>query len=437
MALIGAVGALPRPRRFTARAAPRARSSPLSGPSTAAGRSRRRPATPGTSPTRGCRGASSSSSARARPDAPRRAISPAGGVAIAMLVYAGGIYPLPHTVLLLGVYALLLAIAERSARPLVDARPRWARSASASRRPSSPAARRLRQGAAPHRVDRDARSRRLLHASSPRAIRPSTRGPRRVTPYGWHEWGIYIGAAGVAARSSRASSCRAGARPRSRLLGVLFVALGFGAFHPERAVDAAPQALARLPLAARALALPLPGRARPRAGRRRGGLGRFVQRRGARRALARRRRRRSLVLALGVDVALVAQKPMTDAMWMVPPDRIPQGRPSTSSRSRRSSTSGATGPGPMYLAMLGNTGVINCYGAPPFDAQGRRAARDRRLPRRGLVEGARRPRRDARSPSGAPTAPSSRSRAPRRRAARLQHELRRGLAARHDGAASR
>lgn len=41
-----------------------------------------------------------------------------GGVAIAMLVYSGGIYPLPHTVLLLSVYALIVALAERSLRPL-------------------------------------------------------------------------------------------------------------------------------------------------------------------------------------------------------------------------------------------------------------------------------------------------------------------------------
>src|SRR5262249_39073107 len=42
-----------------------------------------------------------------------------GVVCIAMLVYSGGIYPLPHTVLLLGVYAALLAVVERSARPLL------------------------------------------------------------------------------------------------------------------------------------------------------------------------------------------------------------------------------------------------------------------------------------------------------------------------------
>src|SRR4051812_12155085 len=42
-----------------------------------------------------------------------------GGVAFASMVYAGGIYPLPHTALLLVVYALARAALEKTWRPLV------------------------------------------------------------------------------------------------------------------------------------------------------------------------------------------------------------------------------------------------------------------------------------------------------------------------------
>src|SRR5262249_28724942 len=56
---------------------------------------------------------------RARVARPRMIDLAGGGLAVAMLVYSGGIYPLPHTVLLLGVYASLLVVVERSARPVL------------------------------------------------------------------------------------------------------------------------------------------------------------------------------------------------------------------------------------------------------------------------------------------------------------------------------
>src|SRR5262249_37273651 len=56
--------------------------------------------------------------------APERGLLPARGasagaaISLAMLVYAGGIYPLPHTALTLALYATVLAASERSTRPL-------------------------------------------------------------------------------------------------------------------------------------------------------------------------------------------------------------------------------------------------------------------------------------------------------------------------------
>ena len=68
----------------------------------------------------------------------------------------------------------------------------------------------------------------------------------------------------------------------------------------------------------------------------------------------------------------MAQKPMAAAMWMVPPDRIPGGRPFHFEQEPPFQYKRRDWAGPMYLAMIGNTGVINCYGTPPFDRKGAR-----------------------------------------------------------------
>jgi hypothetical protein len=85
-----------------------------------------------------------------------------------------------------------------------------------------------------------------------------------------------------------------------------------------------------------------------------------------------------LVLGLALDIGLVAQKPMANAMWMVPPDNIPQGRPFHFEQEPPFQYKRHDWAGPMYLAMLGNTGVMNCYGTPPFERRGARpvTARD-------------------------------------------------------------
>src|SRR5207248_813561 len=41
------------------------------------------------------------------------------GIVVALMVYMGAIYPLPHTALALGGYALLTTAMRRSARPLL------------------------------------------------------------------------------------------------------------------------------------------------------------------------------------------------------------------------------------------------------------------------------------------------------------------------------
>ena len=282
------------------------------------------------------------------------------GVCFALLAYAGGIYPLPHTVLLLGSYALLCALQERSVRPL------------------------LLLGAA-GLVGLGLSAPKLLplldtFAGDPRLI-PSTEQldlgafvslltsrdqgffsrPARVAPYGWHEWGMYISAVGLGIVAFGFVLVE-GRRERAlKLTGALLVVLGFGAFHPYAPWTLLHQHLPffrsqHVPsrfLYPAVLVLGLVAAI---------GIGRLVH----------RRRHRApwldLVVALcvtvlAVDVALVARQPMASAMWMVPPP-IPEGRTFHHEQEPPFQYKKRDWAGPVLLAMMGNTGVLNCYGVP-------------------------------------------------------------------------
>ncbi len=154
-------------------------------------------------------------------------------------------------------------------------------------------------------------------------------------------------------------------------VGVLFFVLGFGAFHPDAPwtwlhVHAPVFRSQHVPsrfLYTAVLVFGLVAAA---------GIGRFLARHGRRfpwldaAAVA-------LVSLLAGDIAHVSQLPIAQSMWMVPPDRIPQGKPFHFEQEPPFQYKRRDWAGPMYLAMLGNTGVINCYGAPPFDRKGARA----------------------------------------------------------------
>ncbi|APR76374.1 Hypothetical protein A7982_01721 [Minicystis rosea] len=295
-----------------------------------------------------------------------------GGVAIAMLVYAGGIYPLPHTVLLLGVYASLLALTERSARPLVTLAILGVLGVGLSAPKLLPLLDGFRK--APRLIESteslDLGSLVTLLTSHDQAFYSR---PAPVRPYGWHEWGMYIGAPGALVLLAGILFVQGRREAVLKAVGMLFLVLGFGAFHPE-----APWALLHkhapvfrsqhVPsrfLYTAVLVFGLVAAA---------GIGRFVARRRASlpwldAALA------VALFPLAVDIALVAQKPMAAAMWMVPPSNIPQNRAFHFEQDPPFQYKRRDWAGPMYLAMLGNTGVINCYGTPPFDRKGARPLR--------------------------------------------------------------
>jgi hypothetical protein len=285
---------------------------------------------------------------------------------LAMLVYSGGIYPLSHTVLALALYAGVVAASERSVRPLGLLAGCGVLGVGLSAPKLVPMLRLFRR--TPRLVDSsetlDLHLLGELLTSGDRHYR-SDHGNLRL---GWHEYGMYVSVAGLALLLLLllVGGRREGAL---KLVGAVLVVLGLGAFHPE-----APWTLlhAHVPffrsqhVPSRFLypALLLLSVAAAAA------LGRWAQRRRWREVAA-----GAAVLAIGLDVALVARQPMTQAMWMVPPPiaasdefHFEQEPPFQYVRPDWA--------GPMYLAMLGNRGVVNCYGTPPFEGQRARAVAD-------------------------------------------------------------
>jgi hypothetical protein len=292
-----------------------------------------------------------------------------GGVAVAMLVYSGGIYPLPHTVLLLGVYAALVALLERSPRPLLALAEMGLLGAGLSAPKLLPLLDGF--GKAPRLIE----SNEALEPGALLALLTSRdqgfgSRPGHVSPYGWHEWGMYVSWAGALVLLLAVVFVQGRREAALKAAGVLFFALGFGAFHPEApwtllhkyAPIFRSQHVPSRFLYTAVLAFALVAAA---------GIGRFI---------ARHQRRLPwldaaaavVVGALAVDIGLVARLPMTAAMWMVPPDKIPAGRPFHHEQVAPFQYKRRDWAGPMYLAMLGNTGVIDCYGTPPFDRKGAR-----------------------------------------------------------------
>jgi hypothetical protein len=168
---------------------------------------------------------------------PRRLDVVLAGACLAMLVYTGGIYPLPHTGLALVVYSALLAFGMRSIVPVK----RMVASAL------------LGVGlSAPRIVPILVMLRRY-----PRLVdSPETMGftdfvemlvspqqdtfsmPVAVTNWGWHEWGMYVGMVPFVAIAVGVWMARGTREQALRGLGLLLVLLSFGRFF-----DYAPWAL--------------------------------------------------------------------------------------------------------------------------------------------------------------------------------------------------
>jgi len=153
-----------------------------------------------------------------------------GGVALALMVYAGGIYPLPHTVVLLGVYALGRAAFEKSWQPVLGLTALGALSVGLSA-PKLFAVlldftERPRLVPSTEAIDFAV----LWQALVAPGQTPGS-APIAVPEWGWHEYGMYIG--WVPALLVLLGSLWWAPRRELalKLAGLVGLVLGFGAFH--------------------------------------------------------------------------------------------------------------------------------------------------------------------------------------------------------------
>jgi hypothetical protein len=153
-----------------------------------------------------------------------------GGVALALMVYHGAIYPLPHTVLLLALYASARALAERSLRPILAggllgiAGFGWAAPKLVPML--------IDFSSRPRPVDSheviDLRA--FVELLVSRGQVPGSR-PAYVPQWGWHEYGMYIGWVPVLVLGVGTYNARTLRERALRLAGLAALMLGFGDFH--------------------------------------------------------------------------------------------------------------------------------------------------------------------------------------------------------------
>ncbi len=152
------------------------------------------------------------------------------GACIAMMVYTGAIYPLPQTVLTLGLWSILLAISHRTIRPVLVALASGGVGFGLSAPKLLPVLDVVRRF--PRLVDStetlDLRAFVVIFTSRDQGFASR---PAPVSPYGWHEWGIYIGWVAFLALIVGAIFARGRRELSLKSVGLVLVVLGFGAFH--------------------------------------------------------------------------------------------------------------------------------------------------------------------------------------------------------------
>ena len=151
---------------------------------------------------------------------------------VAMIIYGGGIYPVPYTALLLTGYALLMVLFSRSLRPL------WALGVVGPFAFGLGAPKLLAILDSMRLAPRLIESREVIGLAelwvmlTDRAQKYGSR-PVPVPAYNWHEWGIYVGGAGVVCLAIGLFFARGTREHTLRMLGLACLLLGFGAFAPN------------------------------------------------------------------------------------------------------------------------------------------------------------------------------------------------------------
>jgi len=154
------------------------------------------------------------------------------GVFVALMVYAGAVYPLPQTILCLALYGSLLALLTWTVRPiwtgLVAAGVAMGLSAPKLFPISEFFSRTPRYFESLEHMGFDGFLAMLTSKDQDFMSRPAP-----VSQWGWHEWGMYIGWVQMVVLGVTALVVWSKQAWIFRIIGALFVALSFGAFDPK------------------------------------------------------------------------------------------------------------------------------------------------------------------------------------------------------------
>lgn len=154
------------------------------------------------------------------------------GMTVAMMVYMGGIYPLPHTVLALAVFMVTLCAANRSLRPVWTLALTGFSGLGLSALKLFPMVEFMLRN--PRLVDSpESLDLRQLIAMMTDPMQAYGQAPIAIGPWGWHEFGIYVGLPAFVALILGALFATGRHSIAPRIAGILFMVLGLGAFHPN------------------------------------------------------------------------------------------------------------------------------------------------------------------------------------------------------------
>ena len=283
------------------------------------------------------------------------------GIAMALACYWGGVYPLPHTALLLAGYALLRAAFERRLLPLLAL-------AIAGAVAIGVAAPKLfavldHMQDVPRLIDSEE-----VIGFSQLAVMLLAPGQRygvrsvEVPAYNWHEWGIYVGPIGLFVLVAGLVFGRDRRALPYKVLGALCLLLGLGAFHrfaPWALLHELPIfASQHVPSRFHYPMLLLLGAA-------------FVAstdglfRRGTKRYVWLDWALLVPVVVFAWDMARFSRTPFTQAFWMRAPEHIERVEPFEHHAHSPVQYVERDWAEPMLLAMFANTGVTRCYGVDP------------------------------------------------------------------------
>ena len=153
------------------------------------------------------------------------------GVCLAMMVYTGGIYPLPQTAVVLGAYAVIVAIATRSTRPLAALVVSGAVSVGLSAPKLLPTLDVMRRYGPANDSPESLTPEQLAELLTDR-VQGFTTGHGGIGDSTWHEVGMYLGWAAVVAIGVGVVAGRGVRVTALKAIGLVLLAFGLGNFSP-------------------------------------------------------------------------------------------------------------------------------------------------------------------------------------------------------------